>query len=222
MTRLPDLILMTDCERLPDPAEVIDRLPRGSAVILRHPSPAGLETLTRTYVPICRRRGLRVLVAGDARLAVVYRADGVHLPEALTAGGAARWRLWRRPDWLVTAAAHGASSLWSAVRAGADAVLLAPVFPTTSHPQRPPLGVIGFARLCRSSPLPVYGLGGIVAANARRLRSSGAVGFAGVGGIAGLARALLSGRTVEARTARAMEPVARMVYESRQADAHHF
>jgi thiamine monophosphate synthase len=45
------------------------------------------------------------------------------------------------------------------------------------------LGALRFARLARASPLPVYALGGVTAANWRRLEESGACGIAGIGGI---------------------------------------
>ncbi len=179
---LPALILMTDDERLADPLPVVATLPAGSAVILRHYGDAGREALARRLLAAARRRGIRVLVAGDGSLAARVGADGLHLPEAMAALGPGPWRRWRRPGWLVTASAHSPAALWRAARAGADAALLAPVFPTASHPKAPPLGVLRFAAWCRQSPLPVYALGGVSADAARRLQASGAAGFAGIGG----------------------------------------
>ena len=92
------------------------------------------------------------------------------------------WQPWRRPDWIVTAAAHSRAALFRAARAGADAALLSPVFWTASHPLAPALGPLRFAAWCRSSPLPVYALGGISARTARRLRAGGGAGFAGISG----------------------------------------
>ncbi len=179
---LPPLILMTDEERLADPLPVIAALPPGSAVIVRHYGDPGREKLARRVVAAARPKGVRVLIAGDATLAATVGADGLHLPEAMAALGPGPWRGWRRPRWLVTAAAHSPAALWRAARAGADAALLAPVFPTASHPRRAPLGGLRFALWCRQSPLPVYALGGVTATTARRLQASGAAGFAGIGG----------------------------------------
>jgi thiamine-phosphate pyrophosphorylase len=104
------------------------------------------------------------------------------LPEAL-ATRATAWRR-RRPDWLITAAAHGRAGLERAGRAGADAALLAPVFATLSHPRARALGVSRFAALVQASPVPVYALGGVDGANATRLRGTGAVGIAAIGALA--------------------------------------
>lgn len=179
---LPALILMTDDERLADPLPVVAQLPAGSAVILRHYGDKGREALARRLVAAARPNAVRVLVAGDAALAAKVGADGLHLPEAMAARGPGPWRCWRRPHWLVTASAHSPAALMRAARAGADAALLAPVFPTASHPDRRPLGDLRFTAWCRQSPLPVYALGGVSAAAARRLKASGAAGFAGIGG----------------------------------------
>jgi thiamine-phosphate pyrophosphorylase len=175
---------MTDSRRLADPAAAIAGLPRGSAVILRHYEDPAREALGRRLLELSRGAGVRLLVAGDARLAVRLRADGLHLPEWMARRGTAAWRRWRQPGWLVTAAAHSPAALWRAARAGADAALLAPVFATASHPRAEPLGVLRFAAWCRRAPLPVYALGGVTAATAPRLAAGGAAGIAAIGGLA--------------------------------------
>ncbi|MDH5749852.1 MAG: thiamine phosphate synthase [Rhodospirillales bacterium] len=180
---LPPLILVTDADRLADPETAVRRLPRGSAVILRHYRDPRRRELAHRLAAVCRRHALRLLIAGDARLARAVGADGVHLPEALVRHGCRSWRLWRRPGWIVTAAAHSPAALRAAAQAGADAVLLSPVFATRSHPDRPPLGVLKFQAWARRCSLPVYALGGITRRTAPRLTQTRAVGLAGIGGL---------------------------------------
>lgn len=179
---LPAFIFMTDEKRLADPLPVVRSLPENSAVILRHYDLPGREDLAIRLVALGRQRGVRILIAGDARLAHKVGADGLHMPEYLAARGPGRWRAWRRPDWLVTAAAHSPGALFRAARSGADAALLAPVFQTASHPDSRPLGCLMFTAWCRKSPLPVYALGGVSETSQRRLKGSGAAGLAGIGG----------------------------------------
>jgi thiamine-phosphate pyrophosphorylase len=182
--QLPPLILMTDSIRLPDPDAAIASLGPGSAVILRERSRARLVILVRRVAPLCRARCIRLLVAGDWRLAHEVGAGGLHLPEAAIRHGLNRWRRVRGRDWMVTAAAHSPVAIRLAARLGVDAVLLSPVFATASHPGARTIGPLRFARWARVSPVPVYALGGIDAGHARRLRGSGAAGFAGIGGFA--------------------------------------
>ena len=90
--RLPPLILMTDSIRLPDPDASILALAPGSAVVLRERCRARLATLARRISPLCRARRIRLLVAGDWRLAHEVGAGGLHLPEAAIRHGPSRWR----------------------------------------------------------------------------------------------------------------------------------
>ena len=180
---LPALILMTDDRRLADPLAAAARLPRGAAVILRHYAAADRPALARALAALCRRRGIRLLIAGDLGLGRAVGARGLHLPAHRVRPGAAGQRSGRRPGWLVTAAAHSFADIVAAKRAGADAVLLSPVFPTASHPGAPALGPLRFALWCRTARLPVYALGGVATGCADRLLGSGAAGIAGIGGV---------------------------------------
>lgn len=180
--RLPTLLLMTDRRRLADPRVAVQRLPRGAAVLVRDYDAADRAALAAALRPVCRQLGVRLLIAGDWRLAAATGADGLHLPE---------WQVRRRMlpppplrrRWLITAAAHSSAAVRRAAALGVDAVLVSPVFATASHPGAPALGAIRFARLVRLSPVPVYALGGITPRTAARLAASGAAGFAGIGGI---------------------------------------
>lgn len=174
---------MTDGIKLPDPFPAAAALPRNSAVILRHYDSPCRSELAREMAALCRRRRLRLLVAGDARLASAVGADGLHLPEEQARQGPGTWQAWRRPDWIVTAAAHSPAALRRAAYIGADAALLSPVFATASHLNISPLGSLLFESWCRSGPLPVYALGGISSATAPRLSAGCCCGLAAIDGL---------------------------------------
>jgi thiamine-phosphate pyrophosphorylase len=180
--RLPLLLFVTDPERTPEPENVAARLPRGAAVIFRAFGAPDAVARGRALKAIARRRGLLLLVGADPELARRIGADGVHLPErsARRAGALRR----TSPGWIVTAAAHGRPAVLGAFRAGADAVLLSPVFASRSPSAKGALGPVRFAALVRAAPGPVYALGGVDAAGARRLANSGAAGVAAVDGLA--------------------------------------
>ena len=175
---LPPLILVTDEARMADPVAAARRLPRGSAVLLRHYGAPHRAALAADLAALCRNRGLLLLIGADSGLAEGVGADGLHLPER---------HLRRPPPWprwgrLLTAAAHSPSSLQRAAEIGADAALLSPVFPTASHPDGPALGARRFTEWVGRANLPVYALGAVTAATAPRLVHSGAVGLAAVRG----------------------------------------
>ena len=128
-----------------------------------------------------RRRGLVFLVGADARLAVRLRADGVHLPQRAADRAGTIAALRRR--FLVTAAAHGLPAALRARRAGADALVVSPVFASVSASAARPLGVPRFTTLIRRAGAPAYALGGVNAKTVRRLKGSGAVGLAAIEGL---------------------------------------
>ncbi len=148
-----------------EPLAIAACLPRGSGVIYRDYGAPDRAAYAAEMATLARRRGLVLLVAGDAALARAVGASGWHLPEHRLArplppppGGG-----------LVTAAAHDRRAILRAARAGVDAVLVSPVFATASHPAARAIGPHRLARLLAASPLPVYALGGIDAVRARRL-----------------------------------------------------
>jgi thiamine-phosphate pyrophosphorylase len=181
-TDLPVVILMSDPTRLPDPRAAAQRLAAGSAVLLRHDDAESRRALVRMMAPVCRARGLLLIVSDDIALAETFGADGLHLPErrAAIADALVIRRRWRG---LLTCAAHSGRALRRAKLIGADAALLSPIFATASHPGQDPLNVMRSLTLIRSAALPVYALGGIDAANAGRLASSNLVGLAGISGL---------------------------------------
>ncbi|CAA7614947.1 Thiamine monophosphate synthase [Candidatus Terasakiella magnetica] len=185
-SRIPRLILVTDEIRLSDPLAAIRRLPRGSAVLLRHyGSPERLK-LARIMARLTRIRRLYLLVAADWRLAARLGADGVHLPEGLARHAvlapALGWR--RRANALLTVACHSPPALARARALGADAAVLSPVFPTQSHSGAKAIGPLRFAQWSRRARMPVIALGGITGATARRLPPGTAAGLAAIGALA--------------------------------------
>lgn len=173
---LPSLWWMTDETRIADPVPVLARLPRGTAVILRHYAVRDRAALAAKMAQVCRRLGISLLIAGTWRLAAAVGAMGLHLPEhARLEPGA---RLWLRRGKLLTVAAHGPRNL---ARTYADAVLLSPINPTPSHPGRKSLGVTRAALMVKMARRPVIALGGVGPRHIRALKRRGFAGVAGIG-----------------------------------------
>jgi thiamine-phosphate pyrophosphorylase len=172
------LVAVTDERRGGDPLAVATRLPAGSWVILRHYQAPERSILAMRLTAICRKRRLKLLVAGDPPLAKKLKA-GLHLPDTLAASPTPVIRLWRG---LLTAAAHDRQGLRRAAKLGADAALLSPVFSTLSHPGAKPLGLLAFRSLARSAEIPVIALGGIDRTTVSLLGNTPIAGIAAVGG----------------------------------------
>jgi thiamine-phosphate pyrophosphorylase len=181
-SRLPPLVFFTDDGRVRDPLAAIRALPPGSMVVLRVKNSAKRRTLASAVSRIARERRLVWLVAADPDLAAKMGAHGVHFPEAKIAD-AAHWRV-EHPQWIVTCAAHSLASCARAAFAGVDAVFLAPVFATQSHPGRSFLGPLRARLIAQLVHVPVYALGGIDSQSAKRLLGAHLSGLAAVGALA--------------------------------------
>lgn len=88
---------------------------------------------------------------------------------------------------LLGYSAHSVDDARYAQDAGADYVLLSPVFTPTSKPNdgRPTLGVEGVAAAQRALDIPVFALGGVTPSRAADCRAAGVHGVAVLGGLFG-------------------------------------
>ncbi|OYX38764.1 MULTISPECIES: thiamine phosphate synthase [unclassified Sphingomonas] len=166
--RIPTQWLMTD-ERMGEGLwDALNRLPRGGGVIFRHYTLAHHDrrTLYDRVARIARRRGLVLLVAGAHQLG--KRDAGRH------------GRIGQQIKGLKSWPAHNRAEVIAGVRAGADLILISPIFPTRSHPGERALGMIRAAMLARGMPLPVIALGGIHHGNFRRTKAAGFCGWAAI------------------------------------------
>jgi thiamine-phosphate pyrophosphorylase len=172
------MLFFTDPTRTPDPLAVAQTLPRGAGVVFRAFGAPDALVRGQALARLCARRGLVFMVGADAALAVRLRADGVHLPERLARRKGAIRAL--RSRFLVTAAAHGLPAALAARRAGAQALVVSPVFPSRSPSAGRPIGPRGIAILARRAGAPVYALGGVTPVTARGLPMTRVAGLAAV------------------------------------------
>jgi thiamine-phosphate pyrophosphorylase len=173
--KLPGIWLMTD-ERVEAAAllAAAARLPKGGGgIVFRHyrTEPAQRRALFEALRAIARRRRLVLLLAGSARQAAAWRADGAHGRDVR---GMARPLLRSR-------AVHDAPEAVTA--RGADFCFVSPLFPTRSHPGAGALGPLRFAALARRVDAPVVALGGVRRGNRPMLRGIGADGWAAIDGL---------------------------------------
>lgn len=187
---VPAVILMTDTRR-GSPLRAAQALPAGAAVLIRNYDDPAREALALRLATVARRRRLVLMLAvkdpvRDLDLALRIGAGGLHLPEGiLRSVGLTRLRLWRQGGVgrFITAAAHSLPAVLRAQRAGIDAVLVSPVFPTLSHPGSPVLGLRPVRACVRHSRIPVLALGGLSLSTVRSLTGSGVWGGAAIGGL---------------------------------------
>jgi len=173
---------MTDSKRLPDPSQLISRLPQGSAVIVRHETREGKIDLIHKIKKLCAKHKVKLLISDDVSLALSLRLDGVHLSEKTLKKTALCGRFIKpKAQFFVTSACHSLKAIKWAEICMIDAVLISPVFATKSHPDGRTLGTWKFANLARKGSIKKYALGGITSKTISHLRKSKACGCAGIG-----------------------------------------
>ena len=177
------MLFLTDPIRTPAVTSTAARLPKGCGVVFRAFGAADAVQQGRALARVCRRRRLMLLVGADPALAARLNADGVHLPQRL-AGRAGLVRS-LRARFLVTAAAHDLPAALRARRAGAQALVISPVFASNSPSAGRAIGPRALARLARAARIPVYALGGVNARTARALGRTSVVGLAAVEALGG-------------------------------------
>lgn len=174
---LPAIWLMTDPRLGPDLPAIVSALPKGAGVIFRHYQLPDKErrALFNLVRQVCRRQRRMLLLAALPGLARAWGADGFH--------GRAGRKLYRG-QWH-SAPAHDVAEIRTAERAGADCLLVSPVYATQSHPGALGLGRVRFGLLRRTARLSVYALGGMDAMRARGLRLFGVAGWAAIDSLSG-------------------------------------
>ena len=185
----PPLLLVTDRRQARRPLEniVAAALKAGCRwVSVREKDlPADEQILlARALAPIARASAVTLMLHGEASLAQLAGADGVHL----SSGGdpaAARALLGRGK--LIGVSIHSVGEAEALDPALVDYALAGPAFETASKPgYGPEIGRKGLAEIARAARVPVLAIGGV---NAPRLGELIAIGLAGAAVMGSIMRA---------------------------------
>ena len=167
------------------------------AVQLREKDLTGRELLelARELRKICTANGALLLVNDRIDVALACDADGVHLPADSFAVRDAREFLGKSK--LIGCSTHTIAEVEAANRAGANFVVLGPVYePISKSAYGPAAGVEALRAACEASDIPVYALGGITAERIAEISATEIVGVAVIGAVLGAESPGLAMRTL--------------------------
>lgn len=167
-------------------AELAELAIRGGADTIQYRSK---ETEFRTLMhqagavaEVCRARNVLFLVNDRVDLCLAIGANGVHVGRTDIPVAIARTLL--GPLKIIGGTVRNPEHLAEAEREGADYVGLGPIFGTTSKSLAvPPIGLAMVRQVARSAKIPVIGIAGITASNARSVVDAGAWGVAVIGAV---------------------------------------
>jgi thiamine-phosphate pyrophosphorylase len=138
-------------------------------------------TLIRTLLPIASRHGARVSLHGEAALAKLANADGLHL-SARSNPLVARELL--GADKLIGVSIHTVTEAEAIDPGVVDYAIAGPAFETVSKPgYGPEIGHKGLAEIATAARVPILAIGGINVTRAAEVLAVGAAGIAVMGGV---------------------------------------
>jgi thiamine-phosphate pyrophosphorylase len=182
----PPLLLVTDRRQARRPLEAIiaDAFGAGCRwVSLREKDLAPDEQvlLARGIASLARAHGATLTLHGEAQLAKLAGADGVHLPAGVDPVAA---RALIGPGKLIGVSIHTITEAEVIDPAIVDYALAGPAFETASKPgYGPEIGRKGLVEIARAARVPVLAIGGVNSARVGELVAAGAAGVAVMGGV---------------------------------------
>lgn len=182
LNKLPPVYLITDRKIAnPDLLSALESALKGGVRMIqlreKDLNPIELRKFAGNILRLTRCYGAKLLLNGMPELAADIGADGVQLGIHSCNIAEARQILGERA--LIGYSAHSPYEVEDAAEQGADFATFSPVYYTASKAQYgPPQGVESLRDACRTSPLPVYALGGINADRVSEVLNAGACGVA--------------------------------------------
>jgi len=151
-----------------------------------------LVALAEELQQIALPRGSQLVINDRLDVALSVEGAGVHLRSNSLPVAVARRLL--GPHRLLGVSVHSVSEAVQAESAGADYIVLGPIYETPSKEiYGPPLGLATLEEAARAVGKPIIGIGGVTASRARDMRLAGAFGVAVI-------TAVLGAQDVEAAT----------------------
>jgi thiamine-phosphate pyrophosphorylase len=180
----PPLLIVTDRRQATQPLDAIVHAACAAGcrwVSLREKDlPASEQVALFVHLrPIAHASGAVLTLHGDAALAHLAQADGVHLPAGADTAAA---RAALGSEALIGISLHSANE--AARMDPHDYAIAGPAYETASKPgYGPALGAAGMAAICAVSRVPVIAIGGIGPENITDLLRAGAAGIAVMGAV---------------------------------------
>ncbi|MFC7373134.1 thiamine phosphate synthase [Fictibacillus iocasae] len=134
---------------------------------------------------LCRAYSVPLIINDDAELMVACGADGLHIGQ--DDGDIAEIRSLIGNEKILGVSVHSLNEAVTAVKAGADYLGIGPIYPTSSKRDAKSVlgtGVVEQIRK-RFTSVPIVGVGGIRAENAKKVIAAGADGVGVISAISG-------------------------------------
>ena len=176
--RLPDRYAILEGHTTEQVLDHLDKIIQGGVSLLQLrikslPS-TEIHGVYRAVWTKCQQHNIRLLINSDLPLSHA-KADGIHLSSRALLACQTRPAF----EW-VAASCHNLQELQHAENIGVDFLVLAPILPTSTHPNVPILGWENMSTLIEQVNLPVFALGGLNLQDIDQVLQAGGQGIAGI------------------------------------------
>lgn len=168
-------------------AEQVEKLVAGGATLIqlreKYAAPKDFYEAAKQALQIVRQTDVKIIINDRADIALILKADGVHLGQDDLPPAAARKILGERA--LIGFSTHNLEQAVRAVRMPIDYLAIGPVFATTTKENsEQTVGIEGIKRVREAiGDFPLVAIGGIAADNFREVLQAGADSAAIIGGL---------------------------------------
>lgn len=178
----------TNCKK--DPVYVLEQAIEGGITLFqfREKGEGALEGIEKLRLAerlhkVCSDAGIPFIVNDDVDLAVEMDVDGIHVGQEDLAANFVREKA---GDKILGVSAHTLEEAEKAIEDGADYLGLGPIYPTFSKDDARAVSGLSIIENFRKNgiTIPIVGIGGINAANARNVIQAGANGVSLISAIA--------------------------------------
>ncbi len=176
-----------------DPVHVLEQAIEGGITLFqyREKGPGALEGLEKTILAeklfrVCKDADIPFIVNDDVDLALELDADGIHVGQEDLAADFVREKA---GDKIIGVSAHTIEEAEKAIEDGADYLGLGPIYATISKDDARAVSGLSIIENFRKNGItvPIVGIGGINARNARAVIQAGANGVSLISAIAAAA-----------------------------------
>jgi len=134
-----------------------------------------LFNLAKRFREITEKHNLMLTINDRLDIALLVKADGVHLPEKSVPISVIKSKF---PDLIVGKSCHSVECAINSEKEGADYIFFSPIFYVENKGK--PVGIEGLKEVVNVVNIPVYALGGITKENMEEVLKAGVYGIAGI------------------------------------------
>jgi thiamine-phosphate pyrophosphorylase len=138
--------------------KVFKKLPRNSGILFRNYSHPKREEIAKNLNKIAKKRSHYLIIANDIRLAKKSKSKFVHSPEY---NSQSILKKINNKIMIRSCSAHCKRSLMNAIKLKYDYIFFSPLYKTSSHPDKNPIGLIRLLKTIQGKKSKIIALGGI-------------------------------------------------------------